>query len=222
MVHFAPYAALGAGVALLAFSGCSSRPAAPTQPTAPQTTIVVQPAPSQAAPTVDTSTVDVTQAPTPSPTTASPTGAAQPTEGPAPAEPFAVRAGALDDTRVRASLFPVVRTGRTVAVNLMLESVDPEQTFNLGTSMSDGTPEVASNQLQSVDGLRLVDSANKKAYLPATTGNGTCLCTPADGEVYNFQAVMWVSVVFAAPPAAVTAIDVQVPNFGTITDVPVQ
>jgi len=146
----------------------------------------------------------------------------QATTSPSEEQPVAVRPGAIDDVRVKASVYPVRRGDQTVAVNVMIESIESSDTFNLGSALSDGNPEVASNKSASVDGLRLVDPTNKKAYLPATTGTGSCLCVPADDGVWDYTSMVWVSVVFAAPPETVSAVDVQIPRFGTVNDVPIR
>ena len=43
---------------------------------------------------------------------------------------------------------------------------------------------------------------------------------PADNAGLAYTNALWVSVVFAAPPTELTTISVQIPQFGTITDVP--
>jgi len=117
-------------------------------------------------------------------------------------------------------VFPVRRAGRTATVNVLIASDNPQEAFMLNGELSDGNPEVGSRSDRAVDGLRLVDATNKKAYLPATTGDGICACTPADDTKWYETNAVWVSVVFAAPPAELTTISVQIPQFGTITDVP--
>lgn len=206
---------------LVVLSGCAG-PA--DLPIAPETTVTVQ-ATEPAGPSGATTPGDAgdTAEPNePKPTT-EPTSTEDPSpsETPAPTEqPFAVRPGAIGDVRVTASVYPVRRSGQTATVNVVLASAKPDEEFSLQGQLSDGNPEVGSREGSSVDGLRLVDATNKKAYLPATTGDGICACTPADDRMWTKERVIWVSVVFAAPPADLTSINVQIPQFGTVTDVP--
>jgi hypothetical protein len=136
-------------------------------------------------------------------------------------QPFAVRPGTVDHNRVKAYLYPVHRGGETSTVNLMIKSDDPNHTFVLGSSLGDHNPEVSASEKASVDGIRLIESGRKKAYLPATTGDGSCLCTPTSDAAYEYHTQVWVSVIFAAPPASVAAVDVFIPIFGTVSNVPV-
>ena len=202
---------------LIVSSGCAGLP---DSPTAPQTTVTVQPSPSDSKVSGDAG--DTTEPREPSPTATGAPPSAEPSSAgtPAPAEqPFAVRPGAIDKVRVTASVFPVRRAGQTATVNVLITSDKPQEAFMLNGELSDGNPEVGSRSDWAVDGLRLVDATNKKAYLPATTGDGICACTP-DDKILDETNAVWVSVVFAAPPADLTTISVQIPQFGTITDVP--
>ena len=208
---------VAAVVGLVVLSGCAGLP---DSPTAPQTTVTVQPSPSEPEMPGDAGDTIEPKGPSPTGTDAPPSAESSSAGTPAPAEqPFAVRPGAIDKLRVKASVFPVRRAGQTATVNVLIASDNPQEAFMLNGELSDGNPEVGSRSDRAVDGLRLVDTTNKKAYLPATTGDGICACTPADKVLDETNAV-WVSVVFAAPPAELTTISVQIPQFGTITDVP--
>lgn len=216
------FTAIAATSAVLALSGCT----ASGEPATSQRTVDVQ-APRD----LDTSTDPLpgdagdTAGPVspPAPATSAPSpGQPLPTGSPSTASepPFAVRPGSVEKVRVHADIFPVRRSGQTATANVMITADDPAKDFMLGQRLSDGNPEVAARDLVSADGLRLIDAKNKKTYLPATTADGVCACTPADGQLYDPSNVVWVSVVFAAPPADLTTIDLQIPMFGTVTDVP--
>ncbi len=149
------------------------------------------------------------QDPTPSISpSASPTVEATPSNPSSPPstdKPFAVRKGTIDSKRIRATLYPVSRTGRTSTVNLFLEEIKPSPMgFRILWSMSDRNQEVAANDNTAVDGLRLIDGKHKMAYLPATTGDGECLCSPAHNHVTNNYREVMITVIFAAPPASTT------------------
>lgn len=210
---------LSMGVAgLVVLSGCAS---SADSPTAPQTTVTVQPSPSESETPGDAGDSAEPKDQSPTATAAHPSGHPSSSETRGPTEqPFAVRPGAINTVHVKASVFPVRRAGQTATVNVLIASDNPQEGFILGGDLSDGNPEVGSRSDRAVDGLRLVDATNKKAYLPATTGDGICACIPADNAELNETNAVWVSVVFAAPPAELSTISVQIPQFGTITDVP--
>lgn len=214
-------AALATAGAVLALPAC----AAPAESPAPAPPVVAQPTRDLDTPTsplpgdAGDTTGPVEPAPTPS---ALSSGPPQPTATPSAGseQPFTVRPGSIGNVRVHADIFPVRRSGQTATVNVMIVADDPAREFFLGRLLSDGNPEVGARDLVSVDGLRLIDSQNKKSYLPATTADGVCACTPADGAKLDSATVVWVSVVFAAPPVDLPTINVQIPLFGTVTDVP--
>ena len=73
-----------------------------------------------------------------------------------------------------------------------------------------------------MDGIQLVDGKHSKLYLVASDGDGTCLCSRGLSAVFlDSGEPLLLSATYAAPPADVTAVDVRVPNFGIITNVPV-
>ena len=134
-------------------------------------------------------------------------------------EPVATRPGSFDKDKVVATLYPVRRSGETASVNLYIAAQDADGTFMLLNSLGDGNTETSSKALTSVDGIRLIDPVGKKAYLPAVTADGQCVCSPDDGATGEIRSSVWVTVTFAAPPAQLTMINVTVPTFGTFTDV---
>lgn len=71
-----------------------------------------------------------------------------------------------------------------------------------------------------VNGIYLVDRANRKKYLRAYDSNGGCLCTTdaSSGHIFPGQRARMFST-FADPPPGVTRLDVVIPNFGTIPNV---
>ena len=57
----------------------------------------------------------------------------------------------------------------------------------------------------------------------ASDGKGRCLCSRNLNSMFlDYGNPMLLSASFAAPPADVAAIDVRIPNFGTVKNVPVQ
>ena len=212
--HVAVGATVAAGLVVL--YGCA---ALEQPPTAPPVTVTAQPPEPNSTVPGDPGDTGQTFEPSPAPTEVAPTAEPTPTSRRAE-EPVTVREGSISGVRVNASIYPIRRSGQTVSANVMIQTRYPHTTIVLRQELSDGDPEVGSSSLEAVDGLRLVDARNKKLYLPATTGDGVCACAPADDRAITQERVVWVSVVFAAPPVDVTAVDVSVPGFGTVADVP--
>lgn len=187
--------------------------AACSAPTPPRTTPDAHSEPSVSATTP-------APAPASSPTVTSPTPSA--TATPAPTEqPVATRPGSFDGIRVSAQLYPVRRSGGTATIDLYIASQNPDDRFGVFDSLGDGNAETGAKELNSVDGIRLIDTTAKKAYLPAVTATGACVCSPDDLSTTTMRSSVWVTVTFAAPPATVSTISVSVPSFGTFTDVPI-
>ncbi len=172
--------------------------------------------------------------PTPSSTgTPSPTGTTSgspsPTSSLAPSsdlgEPAATRTGSVDGQPTSLAVYPLHRNGRTATLNLVM-TVDPSATdgVSLYDRFGDKNDAAASRQsAQSVDGIKLVDGTRGKLYLVASDGDGNCLCTD------NFFGVaakpgtqVAMTATFAAPPSTTTQVDVIVPQYGTVTGVPVE
>jgi hypothetical protein len=215
-------AGLSGGAALLLAAGCSV-PTATTshdgasEPSNQQTVVAsVEP-------------IDPAAPAGPTDPAATASGSASPVAVPVPLgsassgdTPVATRPGSFDKDKVVATLYPVRRSGETASVNLYIAAQDPDGTFMLLNSLGDGNTETSSKALTSVDGVRLVDPVAKKAYLPAVTADGQCVCSPDDGATGEVRSSVWVTVTFAAPPTELTMINVTVPTFGTFTDVPVR
>ena len=73
------------------------------------------------------------------------------------------------------------------------------------------------------DGLQLVDGKNAKLYLVASDGQGRCLCSRNLSNLFlDYGNPVPLSASFAAPPADITAVQVRIPGFGTVKNVPVQ
>ncbi len=206
-----PFAVAAAGTVLI-LASCSlpnTAPATPEEPNDPPVSVPLPPG----GPT--------TGMPTPAAATPSAgTPSATPSQA-AGEEPVATRPGSFNKVRVSAQVFPIRRSGGTATVDLYIASQDPEEPFSLFDHLSDGNTETSSRNTTSVDGIRLLDTTAKKAYLAAVTADGACVCSPDDEHTASFNSSVWVTVTFAAPPVGVTAVSVSVPSFGTFTDVPV-
>lgn len=159
-----------------------------------------------------------TSAPTSGPNTAP----AQPSM-PADARPIRTLRGAFEDKAVTAEIYPIERGATTATVNIRFRLRKPDLIgFRIYQSLSDHKPELSDRGKTAPDGLRLIDTTAGKAYLPATIGSGECLCSPRVNSAYDRVDEVTVTVAFAAPPTAVTSMDLMVPGFGTVSDVPVR
>lgn len=211
---------IGVAAAVACLAGCSATqvpPAAPAPASASGTPVAPVETVSAAAPSASTG-----QAPpaAPEPNVSASTSAS-PSPSPALEEqPVAVRPGSLNGTLVKAYVYPVHRGAELATANILVKSDDPDMHFTLSSTFSDGDPEVSASTKEAVDGFRLVDTKAKKAYLPATNGSGSCLCTPIGSALYLYTSQVWITVVFAAPPADVTAMDLVMPVFGTVSNAP--
>ncbi|WP_375430260.1 hypothetical protein [uncultured Friedmanniella sp.] len=218
-------------VLAVAVTGCSvlggaSDPPASSAPTSDA------PPPATSAPA---SSNDPTASTTGSPS-ATPTGTDPATAAPTPADPnqpgagselgqsVATRTSSKGGKKVTVTLYPVLRSGTTSTVNYTLSSpVDSTDRLQVADLLSDGDYKASDSTGLAGDGLQLVDGKNSKLYLVASDGVGNCLCSRSLSSVFlsgNVPVVL--SATFAAPPADVTIVDVKIPNFGTVKDVPVQ
>ena len=123
--------------------------------------------------------------------------------------------------------YPIRRSGTLSVLDFTLSrpAADPgEDTENAPAEhhFDDRNSTTGDRSPYSVDGVKLIDTKNRKAYLVASESGGRCLCSTGvnvisveTGETYSFYAT------FAAPPAAVTDLEVNVPRFGAIPRVPV-
>jgi hypothetical protein len=139
-------------------------------------------------------------------------------------EPVVTRTSAADGEKIQLTLYPVVRDGQVSHVNLILSAPEEDaDRVQIADLLGDANSTTSDFTLDSADGLQLVDGKNAKVYLVASDGNGHCLCTRNLNNLYvEYGNPVLMSASFAAPPADVTVIQVRIPNFGTVKNVPVQ
>lgn len=151
----------------------------------------------------------------------------------APAEAgraLATRDGQFGHLPVRLEIVSLQRSGATAALTLRLTipssyggsdsaSAQIAGTFDDGVSESDRDPTQA---FDTVDGISLIDTKNRKRHLVARDARGTCVCDENLSSTFVEQGSPTVlSATFAAPPPDVDVMDVVIPKFGTFKDVPV-
>lgn len=159
-----------------------------------------------------------------SPAQATPADPGQPSAGSDIGAVVATRSSSRGGFKVDMRLFPVKRNGATSTVNFSLTSPDSgANSVRIDQMLSDGNNAAIDKDSFASDGLQLVDGKNAKVYLVASDGQGQCLCTRNLLQVDLEKGLpVLFSASFAAPPADVASVDVKIPSFGTVTNVPIQ
>jgi hypothetical protein len=146
---------------------------------------------------------------------------------------LASRDGEIDGVPVRLDIVEFVRSGSTVQLTIGLTNLAEvggsdaqiSDTFDDGAQAAPRSPAEAAGDLDAhtMDGISLIDGTNSKRHLVARDSAGDCVC---DGDLSakflepGVPALL--SATFGAPPEDVEALDVQIPGFGTFTDVPLE
>lgn len=160
-----------------------------------------------------------TGGPATTPTGPAPTGASAPA--------LASRDGMLGDHPIKLEIAELKRSGFTTT--LMLRLTNPtDNGAQVADNFDDGifqkirTPGASSiDGGDSLDGIYLIDTVNRKKYLVGRDSDNACTCDSDLGNafVYN-EGPLLLSAIYGAPPPAVKSVDVFVPKFGTFKDVP--
>ncbi len=145
-----------------------------------------------------------------------------------PEKAIASRDGSMDGKAVKLEIVELKRSGGTSALTIRVSALpgtsgaQVAQTFDDGIAQKvKGTQDVTVG-LDTLDGISLVDSKNRKRYLVGRDANGACVCDGHLSSAFaNEDAPVVLSATYAAPPADVSAVDAVVPKFGTFKDVPV-
>ena len=133
-----------------------------------------------------------------------------------------LRANAIDNrsTPLRMDVVRLERHGDLVELSLVLtnqvapqaEDTDP-QDFSIDTLFGDD---------YNAGGIGLVDGAAQKLYLPVLDSDGTCLCSGEFGASdIPPGGTKSIDATYGGVPDDVDTLDVRVPNFPTIAEVPV-
>lgn len=123
-----------------------------------------------------------------------------------------VRVGGIT---VRVDITVLRRQGQTLTLNWRLTVVEAESGWFPWDTMGSAAGDIT------VSGVTMVDPANAQRYLVARSGgpDGPCACTQNinfgmdEGDASEFFAT------YSAPPADITAINVEFPRFGAFNDV---
>jgi len=140
-------------------------------------------------------------------------------------DPVATRKAGVHGHQLRVDVFPVERRGTLADLNFSVSLLESEDGDNLqvADTFSDGNYDSVDATGFAIDGVRLLDGTNGKVHLAASDGQGSCLCTRDLSSTFIDPGdTIVMSATYAAPPEDVDAVSVQIPKFGTFTDVPVQ
>ncbi|MGW0193688.1 hypothetical protein [Nonomuraea sp. NPDC003201] len=154
-------------------------------------------------------------------TTTEPPATAEATEAP-PQETRAIASREADVSaggqhgKARADILGLKRQGRTVSLNWSITALDGKVNVHngMGTATLDFT----------VSAVSLIDPVNAKRYRVARNGTGQdakCVCSGTQGQFLEKGQTSTLYAVFAAPPADVTKINIEMPMIGVLTDVPI-
>lgn len=178
--------------------------------------------------------------PTPSTAASTQPSVATTTPPAAPPTPDAVlasRATSYEGTKAKVDLNQVVVTGDVTTITWTLTNLSGKDSLQLVGGLykdtgvfSDrlvatvpGSDKDVENDLRVADGVYLVDTVNKRRYLPARDSAGVCLCSETPRwETLKPEAAMAFSATYRAIPAGVDTVNVAIPGVGTFVNVPVQ
>ena len=124
--------------------------------------------------------------------------------------------GAVAGTRTRLDINSLeVGDDGLATLNLTLTVLElDDDFFNHHGAFRDPNSESVADDFS---GVYLVDEVNKKKYLPVLDSAGVCLCS----QYVSFNGVATFYATFAAPEEGIEAVNVSVPNFPVLRNVPV-
>ena len=145
-----------------------------------------------------------------------------------PARAIAVREGRVDDEPVTLELTQLRRRGLVVNLELRLRGRAGETALSMVDAFDDGVSQHVTDPqafkyegYDTVDGINLIDGINGRRYAPARDRFNNCLCDRNIQDLaFSRDRPATLSATFGAPPADVKVVDVVIPRFGTIPDVP--
>jgi len=157
-----------------------------------------------------------------------PPGATSSPGAPAPVdlgEPVGSRRAGDGQWSLKAEIYPLKRSDRTVTANFRVTVVDGIETnaYQVNGLLSDHNTKSVDFSFYAADGVQLIDGVNAKAHLPASDGEGQCFCSRGlGGTSIKVGESKVFTAVYAAPPPDVRTMSVVVPTFGTFANVPLQ
>jgi hypothetical protein len=141
-------------------------------------------------------------------------------------DPVTTRTSDDDGFSLRLTVYPVRRDGDLAVLNFTVR-VDsaqrPGSHWQVAQTLSDGDYRASDFSGDTVDGVKLTDSAHRLLHLVASDGRGSCLCSRGLSSTFiDPGATKTFDATYAAPPAGVDEVTLSFPLFGTVTGVPVE
>ncbi|WP_063780954.1 hypothetical protein [Nonomuraea sp. SBT364] len=124
--------------------------------------------------------------------------------------------GASDTGRARVEVTGLKRQGKILTLNWTITAVEGK--VNMHNGMGGGALDY------SVSAVSLIDPINAKRYRVARNNSGPgaqCVCSDTQGDFLDKGDKSSLYAVFAAPPADVTKVNIEMPMIGVLTDVPI-
>lgn len=136
--------------------------------------------------------------------------------------------GNIDGSAVELRIVELARSGETSSLTIGLVTQPGEDRAQISRTFDNGVFDKVKGVEDSIiggstlDGISLIDTANKKLYLAARDESGQCVCDIGLGSVFiEDDVTTTLSTTFGAPPPDVEMVDVMIPNFGKIKDAPI-
>ncbi|MEV6032022.1 hypothetical protein AB0L65_12780 [Nonomuraea sp. NPDC052116] len=124
--------------------------------------------------------------------------------------------GAGKRGKARVDITALKRQGRTLSLQWTITALDGK--VNVHNGLSTATLDYT------VSAVSLIDPVNAKRYRVARNGtdqDAKCVCSDTQGQFLDKGDASTLYAVFAAPPADVTKINIEMPMIGVLTDVPI-
>lgn len=138
---------------------------------------------------------------------------------PTPTQTAASKDVTIEKQQLPLEVYSLKRDGTFVTLQFGLKNSTKDLNLTSGSWLR-GSPFSRTGE-NDVSGVYLVDGKNKKKYEPAVFGQN-CMCSAnLDERQAGPGQTIYLNATYAAPPEDVTTMDVNFPNFGTLTKIPV-
>lgn len=136
------------------------------------------------------------------------------------AQVLASATGADGDDALRLDLNAVRRKGKTISITFGVTPTDSKWQVSQFFSGPDREDVESTHTLA---GISVIDTANGRRYPVLFDENGECACdSDLSGRFIDAGETGRFSAITGAPPEDVTTVDVQIPGFGTFSDISIE
>jgi hypothetical protein len=141
----------------------------------------------------------------------------------APTKAIASVDGSVKNISLHVDITMLKRSGDLTTLMFTLKNTSADTSrpgFQVGQTFDAATQPAKLGD--TLSGIYLVDNVNKKKYTPSIDSAGSCVCSDNLGSVFvPGGSSTTLSATYGAPPATVKNVDVYIPNFGTLSSVPI-